>query len=110
MGRLCPIPGDECVAAILAGRISLTIVLNLILVAVVLALPALWLAAAIDVTLTSADDWRVAGRIKGPTVALVWLTGAVGAVYYWAVIRPRLRRCLGLSNRHSKVRSEINPP
>jgi hypothetical protein len=35
--------------------------------------------------------WERVGRTKGRLVALVFLSGGVGGIYYWAVVRRELR-------------------
>jgi hypothetical protein len=35
--------------------------------------------------------WQAAGRNRATTIALIVVTGGVGGVYYWMVIRPTLR-------------------
>lgn len=36
-------------------------------------------------------DWRLIGRTKGRLLALVFFSGGIGGLYYWAVIRRDLR-------------------
>jgi hypothetical protein len=36
-------------------------------------------------------DWRLIGRTKGALLALVFFSGGIGGLYYWAVIRRELR-------------------
>jgi hypothetical protein len=59
----------------------------LAIVLVWLGLVALWIAAIVSVIRFSPDAFRAADRSMGSTVALVILTGWLGAIYYWLVIR-----------------------
>ena len=40
---------------------------------------------------TPSRDWRLIGRTKGALLALVFFSGGIGGLYYWAVIRRELR-------------------
>jgi hypothetical protein len=55
-----------------------------------LALLVMWVAAIVSVTRHSAEAFSAAGRSLGPTIALVVVTGWLGAAYYWLVIRREL--------------------
>ena len=46
-----------------------------------------WIAAIVSASRYSHVAYRAAGRSHGSTVALVVVTGWVGAAYYWLVIR-----------------------
>jgi hypothetical protein len=52
-----------------------------------LALVAMWIGAIVSATRYSDWAYAHAGRSRGGTVALVALTGWIGAAYFWLVIR-----------------------
>ena len=64
--------------------------LLLAIVIVWLGLVALWIAAIVSVTHFPHDAFRAADRSMGSTIALVILTGWLGAIYYWLVIKREL--------------------
>jgi hypothetical protein len=55
-----------------------------------LGLVALWVAAIVSVIRFSSGAFRAVDRSMGSTIALVVLTGWLGAIYYWLVIRREL--------------------
>jgi ribosomal protein L40E len=66
------------------------LVLALWFAAVWLAAMGAWIVALTDVAGRPVPVFWTVGRTKGVTVALVVLTGWIGAAYYFAVIRPSL--------------------
>ena len=55
----------------------------------------LWFGALADGADTAPEVFTAAGRTKRSTLVFVGLTLVVGGVWYWAVIRPGLRRATG---------------
>jgi hypothetical protein len=60
--------------------------------AVWLALTALWVMSIVGLARTPVDVFRRARRNKDVTVLLVVLTGWIGALYFFIVLRPELGR------------------
>jgi hypothetical protein len=52
-----------------------------------LALVVMWVAAIVSVARYSTEAFSAAGRSLAGTVALIVVTGWLGAAYYWLVIR-----------------------
>ena len=65
--------------------------LGLLMVAVLFGLAALLVTALVSASSVEFDRWHVAGRSKGVTMALIFVTGGIGGLYYWLRIRPELR-------------------
>src|SRR5687768_5100277 len=63
----------------------------MIIVGVLLCLVGVAVAAIIDAALIPADEWWAAGRSKAATILLLLLTGSVGGICYWTVLRRGLR-------------------
>jgi hypothetical protein len=63
-----------------------------LLVLLLVALVALSLAGIIDAAIQPEQAYRIAGVSKPLTSGLIILTCAVGAAYYFAVVRPQLLR------------------
>ena len=61
--------------------------LFVVFVVVWVGLVGVWIAAIVSASRYSQFAYRAAGRSHGSTVALVVVTGWVGAAYYWLVIR-----------------------
>ena len=65
--------------------------IGLLMVALLLGLVALVVTALVSASRIELDRWHVAGRSKGVTIALIFVTGGIGGLYYWLRIRPELR-------------------
>jgi hypothetical protein len=70
-----------------AGLPSHRVIVLIALVIVWLCLLAVWIAAIRSTIHYSPAQLRAAGRSHGGTLALVILTGSLGAIYYWLVIK-----------------------
>jgi hypothetical protein len=66
------------------------VVLLLAIVVAWLGLVALWIAAIVSVTHFPPSAFQAADRSMGSTIALIIVTGWLGAIYYWLVIRREL--------------------
>ena len=55
-----------------------------------LGLVALWVVALFSVTQFPSAAFHALGRSRGATIALVAVTGWLGAIYYWLVIKREL--------------------
>ena len=65
-----------------------------LLVLILVALIALSLWGIVDATIQPDQAYKAAGISKGITTGLLILTCAIGAAYYFVVLRPRLVRAL----------------
>lgn len=54
------------------------------------ALGVVWISAIVSTTRFSAGTYEAAGRSRPLTIALVVITGWLGAAYYWLVIKREL--------------------
>jgi hypothetical protein len=62
-----------------------------LILAALLVLAVLQLSAYASVLRVKSTDWRRVGRSKGGLMALIFFSGGLGGIYYWAVIRRELR-------------------
>jgi hypothetical protein len=61
-----------------------------VILAVVLILGVAQLSAYASILRVTARDWGLIGRSKAGLMALVFFSGGLGGLYYWAVIRREL--------------------
>ena len=62
-----------------------------VILGLVLVLAVAQLSAYASILRVPSRDWRLIGRTKAGLLALVFFSGGVGGLYYWAVIRRELR-------------------
>jgi hypothetical protein len=76
---------------------------DLMILSALLILAMLAVFAVVDAVLTPAPAFRQAGSSKTLTIAALIVTGGVGAVYYFAVLRRRVAPHKGERRRVGKI-------
>ena len=57
---------------------------------VIVGLNLVFWSAIVSASRIDAYRWGYAGRSKGATIFLLFVTGGIGALYYWLRLRPQL--------------------
>ena len=58
---------------------------------VVVAFPVIWISAIVSASRYSEWAFKAAGRSKFSDIVLIVITGVVGGIYWWAVMRRQVK-------------------
>jgi uncharacterized membrane protein YkgB len=67
------------------------VVANLVAIALVVAIPGIWVSALVSASRTADGAFKHAGRSKVSDIVLIAITSFVGGLYWWIVIRRQVK-------------------